>query len=133
MKTKVGRIPGVVWLCVACLGLVPLAASCSSRKSYKLAYERGLSHAEKGDHDKAIADLTEAIRLEPEKASRYLSRGLSHAENGDHDKAIADLTEAIRLEPKNILAHSCRAKAYRALGDEVKAASDENRAQELKK
>src|SRR5438270_205848 len=131
MQTKVGRMLGVVWLCGACLGLLPLAVSCSSRKTSDLtsavqAYDRGLSHAEKGEQDKAIADFTETIRLEPKYADAYYNRGLSYVAKGDQHKAIADFTESIRLKPKFAIAHSYRAKAYRALGDEVKAASDEN-------
>ena len=55
----------------------------------------------KGDYDKAIADLTEAIRLSPEnpgpRAHFLVSRALAYEEKGDYDKAIADDTEAIRL------------------------------------
>src|ERR1700704_2042189 len=98
MKTKVGRIPGVMGLCVACLGLVPLAVSCSSRHSYKVAYERGLSHAEKGDHDKAIADLTEAIRLEPNNGLAHSCRATAYRALGDEVKAASDENRAQELK-----------------------------------
>src|SRR5262245_65847149 len=103
MKPKVERGRRVVlWLGVACLGLLPLALSCSRQKTpgAEEANERGFSHAEKGDHDKAIADFTEAIRLDPKNATACYSRALSYDLKGDHDKAIADFTEAIRPEPK---------------------------------
>ena len=125
----------VLWLGLACLGLLPMALSCSKQKTPGAAEanERGLSHAEKGDHDKAIADFTEAIRLDPKDAAVYSLRGLSYAAKGDHDKAIADYTEAIRLNQTQPVYYVRRARAYRALGDEAKAASDEKKAQELKK
>ena len=89
MKPKVERGRRVVlWLGVACLGLLPTALSCSGPKTpgAEEANERGFSHAEKGDHDKAIADFTEAIRLDPKDATAYNNRGASYAEKGDHDK-----------------------------------------------
>ena len=136
MKPKVKRGRRVVlWLGVACLGLLPMALSCSSRKTLGAAeaFERGWSHAEKGDHDQAIADCTEAIRLDPKNADAYYNRGNSYARKGEYDKAIADCTEAIRLNQTQPVFYVSRARAYRALGDEAKAASDEKKAQELKK
>ena len=53
----------------------------------------------KKEYDKAIADYTEAIRLDPKNARAYTNRGgLGRQE--EYDKAIADFTEAIRLDPK---------------------------------
>ena len=63
----------------------------------------------KGDFDKALADLTEAIRLDPKLAQAYLCRGEAYSEKGEHGKAIADITEAIRLEPKNAKAQNALA------------------------
>ena len=60
----------------------------------------GRAYAKKGDYDKAIADYTEAIRLDPKNAEAYCNRGHAYEEKGDYDKAIADCTEAIRLDPK---------------------------------
>ena len=49
--------------------------------------------------DKAIADYTEAIRLNPKDAAAHCDRGRAYADKGDLDKANADYTEAIRLDP----------------------------------
>jgi formylglycine-generating enzyme required for sulfatase activity len=57
--------------------------------------------AEKGEYDKAIADCTEAIRLDPKHVEAYHNRGVAYWNKGEYDKAIADFTEAIRLEPTN--------------------------------
>ena len=50
----------------------------------------------KGNLDKALADYTEAIRLDPKLAEVYCRRGLAYSVKGEHDKAIADRTEALR-------------------------------------
>ena len=39
---------------------------------------------DKGECDKAIADFTEAIRLDPQSASAYYDRGRAWAEKGDY-------------------------------------------------
>ena len=53
----------------------------------------------KGDLDKAVADFSEAIRLNPGDPFAYVNRGCAYGEKGDFDKAIADSTEAIRHYP----------------------------------
>ena len=59
---------------------------------------RGHAHQAKGNYDKAIADFTEAIRLDPGFALCTTIGAIPTARR-DYDKAIADLTEAIRLIP----------------------------------
>ena len=78
---------------------------------------------EKGDCDHAVADLTEAIRLNPRASYSYCVRGLAYFEKGEASKAIADYTEAIRLD-KNTAAYFHRGRAYLKLGQPDKAAAD---------
>ena len=47
-----------------------------------------------GDLDKAIADLTEIIRLDPNTVEYYSARAELYAKKGDGDKAAADYIEA---------------------------------------
>ena len=51
---------------------------------------RGRAYEKKGDHDRAIADYSEAIRLDPKDARAVTSRGVAYDAKGDHDRAIAD-------------------------------------------
>ena len=86
----------------------------------------------KRDHDKAIADYNEAIRLKPDFAEAYNARGNAYDEKGDHDKAIADYNEAIRLKPGLAEAYYNRGLAYRRKGDLDKAIADYTEAIRLK-
>ena len=52
------------------------------------------------EFDNAIADNTEAIRLNPQYVRAYCSRGTAYGLKGDFSSAVADCTEAIRLDPQ---------------------------------
>ena len=57
----------------------------------KQALDRGLTEAKKGDYDEAIADYSEAIRLDPDYALAYWSRGMCYLFKDDYDQAILEL------------------------------------------
>ena len=88
--------------------VLPLVLSCS-RGPTSTAGEKGEPDQSAPDspdarHQKAIAEQTEAIRLDPEKANDrgelpHHLRARAYAEAGNLDRAIADFTEAIRLYP----------------------------------
>lgn len=62
-------------------------------------FNRGVSWYEVGDYAQSIADLTEAIRLNPDDDNYYSRRSLSHLFNDQPEAAQADMdaSEAIRL------------------------------------
>ncbi len=66
----------------------------------------------KGEADKAIADFTEAIRLNPKDAGACTNRGRVWSHKKQYDEAIADFTEVIRLDPKSVNAYSARGDAW---------------------
>jgi Flp pilus assembly protein TadD len=51
----------------------------------------------KGDFDKAIADYTEAIRLNPQCAEAHYGRGVAYEKKGEKAKAEADFAQAKKL------------------------------------
>ena len=79
------------------------------------------AYSDKGENDRAIADHTEAIRLDPIYANAYDNRGLAYWSKDENDRAIADYTEAIRLDPKYAIAYNNRGLAYRDKGDTDRA------------
>ena len=85
---------------------------------------RGRAWSDKKEYDKAIADYSEAIRLDPKYALAYYNRGSPGSRKKEYDKAIADYTEAIRLDPKYALAYNNRGVAWSDKKDYDKAIAD---------
>ena len=56
---------------------------------------------ENDDPDKAIADCTEAIRLDPNNADLYYNRALVYYSEDNYARALADCRTALCLEPGN--------------------------------
>ena len=92
---------------------------------------RGYAYLKKGDHDRAIADYTEAIRLDPSNASAFTNRASAYDAKRDIDRAIADYTQAIKLNPSDVNAHNYRGIVYRAKGDFDRAIVDHTEAIKL--
>ena len=82
------------------------------------------AYRNKGDYDKAIADYTEAIRLDPKYAVAYYSRGCDLPEQGRLRQGDCRLHRAIRLDPKLATAYCNRGVAYWNKGDYDKAIAD---------
>ena len=85
------------------LGLAVLlqsALGCMSREEQSdEALERGNAAMDQHDNDTAIAEYTDAIRLDPKSDAAYHNRGNAYADKGEYAKAIADFNQAIRLAP----------------------------------
>ena len=79
-------------------------------------------------YDRAIADFTQAIRLDPNSAQAYRERGVVYSDRGDPDRGIADLNQSIRLAPNYALAYNNRGNMYRRKGDYDRAIADYNQA-----
>jgi tetratricopeptide (TPR) repeat protein len=90
--------------------------------------KRAGSYIMKKDYDKAIADLNEAIRMDPLNAFYFCQRGYSYHQKKDYDKAIADFNEAIRMDPFNALYFFDRGRSYGWKDEDDKAIADYNEA-----
>lgn len=89
---------------------------------------RGHELSVNGEHDRAIADLDTAIRIDPSFPHAYTTRGLAYASKGDYARAIADCDRAIRMAPQMPRNYRDRGIVYRIKGDYEHAAADFNRA-----
>jgi Flp pilus assembly protein TadD len=68
-------------------------------------YERGLYYFTRNKLDQAIADLDEAIQLQPKRAELYAARGLVLLQNGAADEAEEDFAYALELDLQQWLSH----------------------------
>jgi tetratricopeptide (TPR) repeat protein len=96
------------------------------------AYDvRARAYFETRDFDRAIADFSELIELDPNQPHTHNNRGAAYLRKGDFDRAIADYGQAIQLDPRYREAYLCRGDAYRAKGDLDRAMIDYNQAIQL--
>jgi TonB family protein len=86
--------------------------------------DRGGTYLQRDDNDRAIADFTKAIELDPEGAVAYNLRGVAYASKLDFDSAIADFDKAIQFDPLLKNAHYNRGSAFSRKGDEARARAD---------
>jgi tetratricopeptide (TPR) repeat protein len=71
---------------------------------------RGMADASRGELPQAIADLTQACRLEPADADCHLQRGLAYWRNAQLQPALADFNAAIQRRPNDFRAYLARAQ-----------------------
>lgn len=103
---------------------VPPAPAPAAPSPARAALERAASHLKRKDPDAAIADATEAIRLDPRCAPAYGARAAAHRMKGEPERAIADATEAIGIDPRYAFGHFNRAEAHRMKGAFDQAIAD---------
>ena len=81
-------------------------------------------YGELGDYEKAIADLTEAIRLDSNYAAAYHNRGCTYECKKEYDNAIASYSGAIWFDRTSASTYSNRGAVYDKKGEYDKAMAD---------
>lgn len=95
--------------------------------------QRGDGRRADGDLDRAIADYSRALRLDPDFAWAYDRRGTASLVRGDYQRAIADFDQAIRADPKVAPFFNSRCWAILVSGGEAqKALGDCDRSLQLR-
>lgn len=92
---------------------------------------RGVAYRVKGDHERAIQDYGQAIKLNAKFAAAYINRGVAYDYKGDYDRAIVDYEQALKLKP-SAEGHFNRGNAHLAKREYDRAIDDYNQAIKLK-
>ena len=93
--------------------------------------EHHASKLESVDYDRAIAEYSEAIEINPTDDNAYVCRGNVRAMRGDTAAAMADFAKALELNPRNDSAYYNRGVAQQSAGNWDEAIVDCTRAIEL--
>ncbi len=101
------------------LGDVLLSAAFNNRATGYIA---------KRDLGRALADYTEAIRLDPDSGTAYYNRGRILEKRGELDRALADYASAIRGAPELMEARMGRALLLLRMKNNVEALAEADRA-----
>ena len=97
-------------------------------------YCRAMMLRDKGERDKALADMDEAIKLRGDKAPFYALRGLLYGDKNMYEKGLADLNRMIELMGGDATHYDYarRGDFYYELDKPEEAIKDYTRAIELK-
>src|SRR6266567_1765236 len=95
-----------------------IADNTETAANRAVAYKnRGNVYFDKKDYDRAIADDSEAIKLDPKLATAYNRRGVAYLNKRDLDRAFADYNEAINLSPNFAAAYNNRGGIHQRRND----------------
>lgn len=96
--------------------------------NFTLYYHRALAHRAKGDHDRAVADMSKGIAESSSPYSKYsdahTGRGVLHYEKGDIQRALADFDAAIKINQNDAVAYFRRGTALAETANLDRALSD---------
>jgi tetratricopeptide (TPR) repeat protein len=95
-------------------------------------YARGVAYFNRGQYDRAVADMNAVLRRRPRRARAYLLRGAAWHMKKDHDRALADCEAAARLAPRHPDFLHARAVVRSARHDYEPALADLDEALRLK-
>ena len=101
-----------------------LADKTKRRRTAPSPRQPRLCLRQEADHERAIADYSEAIKLDPGQAFTYNNRGYAFDRQDDYGRAIADYTEALRIDPDYAFAYKNRGRAYEKTEDYAQAIAD---------
>jgi len=86
--------------------------SSASAPAVREYIARGDSYIEEDDYALAIAEYTQAIKLDANNLQAYNNRGNAYISLKNYDRAIADFTQAIKLSPNSWILFYNRGIAY---------------------
>jgi tetratricopeptide (TPR) repeat protein len=104
-----------------------LAIDSHLARAYNL---RGTAFRASGDPQKAVAEFSRALEIEP-NSDNYYQRGATYQVLSDHRHAVEDFTQAIEWDPDKPQTYFARAESERMLGQTAQADKDHLRGRVL--
>ncbi len=108
-----------------------IEAGPKSKNISMVYFNRAVEWNAAKDYDRAIADYSEAIKLNPQYREAFNNRGNSYRSKRDLDLAIADYDSAIKINPKRALYHRNRGNVLMDKREYEKALASFNEAVKL--
>ncbi|KAF0489276.1 tetratricopeptide repeat protein [Gigaspora margarita] len=87
---------------------------------------RGLDYIDQGQYDRSIEYFSNALKIEPNRASSLIYRGLVYNFLNRHEDAVTDSTKALVIQPQNPQALFIRGQAYLSLSRQEESFKDFN-------
>jgi tetratricopeptide (TPR) repeat protein len=87
-------------------------------------FNRGLAHVDKGQHDRAIRDFDQVIKLDPNDADAFNNRCLVRALIGQLEQALMDCDTSVNLKPDDANMLDSRGIVHLKRNDLGKAIAD---------
>ena len=94
---------------------------------------RATAYLEHGDHNRALIDCNEALRINAEFQDVYYLRGFVHFVKGKMPEAKQDFDQALLLNPRDVESLRARARVHEALGQRAEAHRDLEKAEAIEK
>ena len=110
-----------------CTALIQ-SGQLSGKKLVPVYIKRGDAYRAENNYDRAIAEYSQAIKIDPTSVLSYFNRGIAFGAMKNYDRAIADYNEAIRLYPKYAPSYHNRGFVYNERKDYKRAIADYNEA-----
>src|SRR5690349_8847716 len=124
LRRKWRLISGVAIVLTVIAGMVCSIVHKLKDRERDQHVNRGQYHFNRQEHDAAIREFTEAIRLDPRCALAYANRASSYFNRGELERAIADCNHALQINSRLVLAYANRAGAFLTQGDNERAIAD---------
>lgn len=93
--------------------------------------QRGIHWAGKRDYERAVADYSAALKLDPKAPTAHYYRGSAWSNQGDFERAIADFDIAAKLKPDDPVVYHARGIELAVKGDYPRALADFSMALQL--
>lgn len=99
--------------------------------NWRTHHNYAISLAMKGNYQKAIEELSQAIELKPDYANALFNRGELYFELGDYSNAVADYSSAIALNSQDAQYFNSRGHSFFMLEQYERALADYRKATEV--